>query len=165
MTSLNENIFRVTGPLCGNSPVTGEFPSQRPVTRSFDVFFDMRIGCDVLDVIFVFVLFIAYFVRNDEIKMFNQSLNKQLSKQLWDWWFETPFCSLWRHCNAGYWVSVGYADRSQFWTSVLTNMAFNLELLSHPGIPGVTLCFCTGSYAAAGAAAAAAAGRRFLSTR
>ena len=26
--------------LCvGNSPVTGEFPAQRPVTRSFDVFF------------------------------------------------------------------------------------------------------------------------------
>ena len=23
----------------GNSPVSGEFPSQRPVTRSFDVFF------------------------------------------------------------------------------------------------------------------------------
>ena len=29
--------------LCaGNSPVTGEFPSQRPVTRSIDVFFDLR---------------------------------------------------------------------------------------------------------------------------
>ena len=29
--------------LCvGNSPVTGEFPSQRPVTRSFGVFFDLR---------------------------------------------------------------------------------------------------------------------------
>ena len=29
--------------LCArNSPVTGEFPSQRPVTRSFDVFFDLR---------------------------------------------------------------------------------------------------------------------------
>ena len=27
----------------GNSPVTGEFPSQRPVTRSFDVFFDLRL--------------------------------------------------------------------------------------------------------------------------
>ena len=26
----------------GNSPVTGEFPTQRPVTRSFDVYFDMR---------------------------------------------------------------------------------------------------------------------------
>ena len=26
----------------GNSPVTGEFPAQRPVTRGFDVFFDLR---------------------------------------------------------------------------------------------------------------------------
>ena len=26
----------------GNSPVTGEFPSQRPTTQSFDVFFDQR---------------------------------------------------------------------------------------------------------------------------
>ena len=25
----------------GNSPVPGEFPAQRPVTRSFDVFFDL----------------------------------------------------------------------------------------------------------------------------
>ena len=37
------NIFRVTGPLCGNSPVTGEFPAQRPVTRKFDAFFDLRL--------------------------------------------------------------------------------------------------------------------------
>ena len=36
------NIFRVTGLCAGNSPVTGELPSQRPVTRSFDVFFDLR---------------------------------------------------------------------------------------------------------------------------
>ena len=28
----------------GNSPVTGEFPTQRPVTRSFDVFFDPRLN-------------------------------------------------------------------------------------------------------------------------
>ena len=28
----------------GNSPVTGEFPSQRPVTQSFDVFFDLRLN-------------------------------------------------------------------------------------------------------------------------
>ena len=55
--------------LCaGNSPVTGEFPAQRPVTRSFDVFFDL-------------------------------CLNKRLSKQSWGWWFGTPSCSLWRHCN------------------------------------------------------------------
>ena len=30
--------------LCaGNSPVSGEFPAQRPVTRNFDVFFDLRL--------------------------------------------------------------------------------------------------------------------------
>ena len=52
----------------GNSPVPGEFPTQRPVTRSFDVFFDLR-------------------------------LNKRLSKQPWDWCFETLSCPLWRHRN------------------------------------------------------------------
>ena len=55
--------------LCaGNSPVTGEFPSQRSV--SADVFFDL-------------------------------CLNKRLglSKQSWDWWFETPSRWLGRHCN------------------------------------------------------------------
>ena len=36
--------FSVLLALCaGNSPVTGEFPSQRPVTRSFDVSFDLRL--------------------------------------------------------------------------------------------------------------------------
>ena len=49
-------------------PVTDEFPSQRPVIRGIDVFFDLH-------------------------------LNKCLSKQSWGWWFETPSCSLWRHCN------------------------------------------------------------------
>ena len=52
----------------GNSPVIGKFPAQKPVTRSFDVFFDMCV-------------------------------NKRFSKQSWAWWFETPSCSLWRHCN------------------------------------------------------------------
>ena len=52
----------------GNSPATDEFPSQRPVTQSFGVFFDL-------------------------------CLNKQLSKQSRRWWFETPSCPLWRHCN------------------------------------------------------------------
>ena len=28
----------------GNSPVPGEFPAQRPVTRSFDLFFDLRLN-------------------------------------------------------------------------------------------------------------------------
>ena len=44
MTSSNGNIFRVTGPLCGEFTGHGEFPTQRPVTRIFDVFFDLRLN-------------------------------------------------------------------------------------------------------------------------
>ena len=40
MTSSNGNIFRVTCHL----QVPGEFPIQRPVTRSFDVYFDLRLN-------------------------------------------------------------------------------------------------------------------------
>ena len=36
-------IFSALLAICaGNSPVPGEFPAQRPVTRSFDVFFDLH---------------------------------------------------------------------------------------------------------------------------
>ena len=44
MTSSNGNVFRVTGPLWGESTGPGGFPSQRPVTRSFDVFLDLRLN-------------------------------------------------------------------------------------------------------------------------
>ena len=44
MRSSNGNIFRVTGPLCWEFTGPGEFPTQRPVTRSFDVFFDLRLN-------------------------------------------------------------------------------------------------------------------------
>ena len=44
MTSSNGNIFRVTGPLCEEFTGPGEFPTQRPMTRSFDVFFDLRLN-------------------------------------------------------------------------------------------------------------------------
>ena len=44
MTSSNGNIFRVTGPLCGEFTGPGDFPAQTPVTRSFDVFFDLRLN-------------------------------------------------------------------------------------------------------------------------
>ena len=36
--------FSVTGPLCGEFTGPGEFPTQRPVTRSFDVFLDLRLN-------------------------------------------------------------------------------------------------------------------------
>ena len=68
MTSSNENILRVTGLLCGEFTGHRWIPAQMPVTRSFDVFFDLR-------------------------------LNKRLRKRSWGWWFETPWRSLWRHCN------------------------------------------------------------------
>ena len=42
MTSSNGNISRVTDHLCGEFTGPGEFPTQRPVTRSFDVYFDLR---------------------------------------------------------------------------------------------------------------------------
>ena len=42
--SSNGNIFRATGLCVGNSPVVGEFPSQRPVTRSLGVFFGLRLN-------------------------------------------------------------------------------------------------------------------------
>ena len=44
MTSSNGNIFRVTGPLCGEFTGPGEFPAQRPVTRSYNVFFHQRLN-------------------------------------------------------------------------------------------------------------------------
>ena len=44
MTSSNGNIFGLLAICAGNSTVPGEFPTQRPVTRSFDVFFDLRLN-------------------------------------------------------------------------------------------------------------------------
>ena len=42
MTSSNGNIFRVTGYLCGEFTGPRWIPTQRPVTRSFDGYFDLR---------------------------------------------------------------------------------------------------------------------------
>ena len=37
-----ETFFALLALCAGNPPFTGEFPSQRPVTRTFDIFFDLR---------------------------------------------------------------------------------------------------------------------------
>ena len=39
-----EAFAALLAPCTGNSPVNGEFPSQRPVTRNFDVFFELRLN-------------------------------------------------------------------------------------------------------------------------
>ena len=44
MTSSNGSISALLALCAGNSPVPGEYPAQRPVTRSFDVFFDLRLN-------------------------------------------------------------------------------------------------------------------------
>ena len=37
-----DTFYALLAICAGNSPVPGEFPTQRPVTRSFDVYFDLR---------------------------------------------------------------------------------------------------------------------------
>ena len=44
MTSSHGNISALLAICAGNSPVAGEFPAQRSVTLSFDVFFDLRLN-------------------------------------------------------------------------------------------------------------------------
>ena len=39
-----ETLSALLAICAGNSPASGDFPAQRPVTRSFDVFFDLRLN-------------------------------------------------------------------------------------------------------------------------
>ena len=39
-----ETFSALPATLWGNPPVTGGFPSQKPMTRNFDVFFDLRLN-------------------------------------------------------------------------------------------------------------------------
>ena len=84
-----ETISALLAIYAGNSPVSGEFPAQRPVTRSFDV-----------------------------ILLYYLNLNKRLSKQSWGWWFETLSRPLWRHRNerwtAREWVGVDAHHSAKF---------------------------------------------------
>ena len=43
MTASNGHIFRVTGHLCGDFTGPRWIPNTKPVTRRFDVFFDVRL--------------------------------------------------------------------------------------------------------------------------
>ena len=122
MTASYRNIFRVTGLCAENSPITGEFPAQRPVTRSFDAFFDLR-------------------------------LNKQLSKQSWGWWFETPL--LWRRCDDGLspvlcqacpWTNAGFMLSGSFQLTLNQNTtlfnSFEKRHLLFVGLNALTLRRC-----------------------
>ena len=84
LTSTNGNIFRVTGPLCGEftGHRWGEFPSKRTVARSFDVLFDLH-------------------------------RNKRLSEQSWRRCFATLSRSLWHHCNGKSAVEIKVHNQNQ----------------------------------------------------
>ena len=69
MTSSNGNIFRVTGPLCG------EFTGHRWITSHKGQWRG----------VLMFSLICAW--------------KKRLSQQSGRWWFEKPSRSFWRHCN------------------------------------------------------------------
>ena len=71
-----ETFFALLVLCAGNSPVTVEFPSQRPVMRSFDVFFDLHLN--------------KWLSKQSRRRWFKQSRRR---------WFETPSPSLWCHCN------------------------------------------------------------------
>ena len=69
MTSSNGNIFRVTGPLCG------EFTGHRwiPRTKASDAE----------------LLWFLWSAHEKTVEL----------KKWWGWWFETPSRPLWRRCN------------------------------------------------------------------
>ena len=68
--------------------------TQRPVTRSFGVFFDL-------------------------------CLNKQLGKQSWGWWFETPSRPFWRHCIG---ISEFRDDKQWVYICILCQQCTNLVI-------------------------------------
>ena len=109
-----------------NSPVTGDFLAQRPVTRSLNERLNKQswgwwfetpsrsLGRHCNERPF-FVqswwrhqmeTFSAFCVRNSPVtgeflaqRPVTRSLFERLNKQSWGWWFETSSRSLWRHCN------------------------------------------------------------------
>ena len=94
----------------GNSPVPGEFPTQRPLTRNFDVFFDLHPTRLLSKLMwgwrFETPLHPLWRHGNEKgqwrgalmfslICAWKKQLNKQSGRRL----FETPSRPLWRHCN------------------------------------------------------------------
>ena len=98
--------LRVTGLCVGNSPGPVNSPHKWPVTRKMFPFDDV--------IMEVFSALLAICMGNSPVTgefptqrpvmqsfdvFFDMCLNKRLSKQLWGWWFETPSCPSWCHCN------------------------------------------------------------------
>ena len=108
MASSNGNTFRVTGLCVGNSPVTDEFFTQRPVTQSFTYW---RHQMETLSALLALCEgnspVTGEFPTQRQVMQsfdvfFDLRLNKRLGKQSCYCWWETPLYPLWRHCNDMY---------------------------------------------------------------
>ena len=99
-TSSNGTFPALQAFCAGSSPVTGEFPAQRPVTRSFDAFFHLRLNKRLSKQSWRWWFETSQrpVTRSFEV-FFDRRLNKQLSKQWRRRWFETSLRPLWRLCN------------------------------------------------------------------
>ena len=62
-------------------------------------------------------------------EFFDLCLIERLSKQSWGWWFETPSCSLWRHCNGSAQVSVRTNDISHGTTTGIVSPVNDILLM------------------------------------
>ena len=75
---------------------------------------------------------------------FDLRLNKRLSKRSWGWWFETPTCPLWCHCNvfpsvkddilnSSYhksWIFLSYTMLWSFWTkNISQSWIYSFDIL------------------------------------
>ena len=81
--------------LCaGNLMVTGEFPSQRPVTRNFDVFFDLSLNKRF-----------SKQVRRQWSETTSGSLWRQSNGQIWNLMGKMPFpqAAMWQWLWLPYW--------------------------------------------------------------
>ena len=121
MTSSNGNSFRVTVPLCGEFTGHWWIPHiQRPVTWSFDVFFDLRL---------------------------NKRLSKQSrgrwfetpSGSLW------RHCNVLWHRHTQWWAGVGLINVISIWMAKWI-CTLQIEYLMKPGIMIKTFCHIKGIF-------------------
>ena len=68
----------------GNSPVPGEFPTQRPVTRSFDVYFDKTSHRKVYPIALKSDRYLGYTTAGVPVKFQNDTLIRTSISRLRD---------------------------------------------------------------------------------
>ena len=69
---------------------------------------------------------------------FDLRLNQQLSKQCRRWWFETPLCWLWRHCNGMHVENNSY----KVWLQIIEIVKHNRYGASRTSYEKESFCVC-----------------------